>query len=244
MYTKENNKTNPNLILQDNLFCRYCKRQCKNLNSLKQHEIRCKNNPDRVKIHFNHNGNLGHNKGSAAWNAGLSKETDERLDKLSQKLKGKALNPYGGTAATPEKELERKCKISATMRANGNAGGLREGAGRGHKGSYKGYYCDSTYELAFIIYNLDHNIPFERCPKTIYYTYTNNGKTYKYYPDFLLQDGSLIEIKGYQSDLVALKVAAVKDRPIKVLYENDLQYAFNYVFEAYKVKKLEELYDK
>ena len=46
MYKKENNKTNPNLILRDDLFCQYCGKPCKNLNALKQHEIRCKHNPN------------------------------------------------------------------------------------------------------------------------------------------------------------------------------------------------------
>lgn len=36
------------LQLKDNLFCQYCGKQCKNLNSLKQHEIRCPNNADRL----------------------------------------------------------------------------------------------------------------------------------------------------------------------------------------------------
>mgnify|MGYP001766121046 CR=1 FL=1 len=32
---------------REELFCKYCHKQCKNLNSLKQHELRCKLNPDR-----------------------------------------------------------------------------------------------------------------------------------------------------------------------------------------------------
>lgn len=33
---------------KDDLFCQYCEKQCKNLNSLKQHEIRCKENPNKL----------------------------------------------------------------------------------------------------------------------------------------------------------------------------------------------------
>ena len=48
MYTKVNNLNNKNLILRDDLFCQYCNKQCYNLNSLKQHEIRCKRNPTAI----------------------------------------------------------------------------------------------------------------------------------------------------------------------------------------------------
>lgn len=35
---------------REDLFCKFCNKQCKNLNSLKQHEIRCKENPGRIKL--------------------------------------------------------------------------------------------------------------------------------------------------------------------------------------------------
>lgn len=129
------------------------------------------------------------------------------------------------------------------MRLNPNSGGLRHGSGRGHKGWYKGFFCDSTYELVYIIYNLDHNIEFSRCPESINYQYSFNGKLHKYYPDFILPDGSLVEIKGYSSSLVDAKINSVNDRKITVLYENDLQYAFSYVKENYKVINIQDLYE-
>ena len=39
----------------------------------------------------------------------------------------------------------------------GKTGGIREGAGRSKSGWYKGYYCNSSYELAWVIYSLDNN---------------------------------------------------------------------------------------
>lgn len=38
-------------------------------------------------------------------------------------------------------------------------------------GYYKGHYCGSTYELVYTIYNLDHNIQFERNKKGFPYVY-------------------------------------------------------------------------
>lgn len=35
-------------IDQDGLFCKFCQKQCKNKNSLAQHQVRCKQNPNRI----------------------------------------------------------------------------------------------------------------------------------------------------------------------------------------------------
>jgi hypothetical protein len=121
-------------------------------------------------------------------------------------------------------------------------GGYRKGSGRSKSGYYKGIYCGSTYELCWVIYNLDHKIEFTRFP----------GKLQKdgvvYYPDFLLSDGkTIVETKGYEKqDSVDKKtnVAESFGYIVKVLREEDLQYAFAYVYEIYKTKKFYELYDE
>ena len=220
--------------------CKYCKKDCKNDNRLRNLERLCALNPDRQN-------NPALNR--PAWNRGLTSQTDSRVlsgDNLSKAIrtgidKSKAKGTYTctGRASSEERELERKRKISEKMKLVG--GGYRHGSGRGKKGKYKGYYCDSTYELVYIIYNIDHNIPFKRCELT--YTYEIEGKAHKYYPDFELSDGSLVEIKGYYNELVDIKISSVKDRPIKVLFEKDLEYAFNWVKENYTYKNLSELYD-
>ena len=96
-------------------------------------------------------------------------------------------------------------------------------------GYYKGIYCGSTYELVYTIYNLDHNIPFERNKKGFPYEY--DGRVHTYYPDYITSDG-YIEIKGRWTDKVDAKLAAV-DEPIKILYKKDLKYAFDYVSKTY-----------
>ena len=57
---------------------------------------------------------------------------------------------------------------------------------------YKGYWCDSSWELAYVIYNLEHNIKFERNKQGFEYEFEN--KKYKYYPDFILEDGTYVEV--------------------------------------------------
>lgn len=120
-------------------------------------------------------------------------------------------------------------------------GGYREKSGRGKSGHYKGIYCASTYELCWVIYQLDHNIPVKRFP-----TFLQNNEI-KYYPDFLLPDNkTIIEIKGYDlNNTMDKKIALAKEKGfnIIVMYKEDLTNIFNYVETTYKTKKFETLYD-
>lgn len=121
------------------------------------------------------------------------------------------------------------------------SGGYRKGSGRGKHGWYKGIHCDSTYELAYLIYCLDHNINIKRSDKI--YEYQIGSKVHYYHPDFEVND-ELVEIKGYHTDLVDIKLSSVKD-PIKILYKKDLQYCFDYILKKYGKNKdhIKELYD-
>ena len=49
--------------------------------------------------------------------------------------------------------------------------------------------------------------------------------------------------KGYYTDQVAAKISSVTDRAIKVLYQEDLKYAFDWVKQHYTYSKLEDLYE-
>lgn len=108
------------------------------------------------------------------------------------------------------------------------SGGYRKGSGRGKSGWYKGYWCDSSYELAWIIYQIDHNIKFERNKKE--FEYILNGKVRKYIPDFI-QNNNFIEIKGYSNLEVNLKLESVPN--IQTLFRKDLNKEFEYVERVY-----------
>jgi hypothetical protein len=160
-------------------------------------------------------------KGHTPWNKNKTGiYTEKHLEKLREngsKSTGKAL--------TPEKEEERKKKISESMK---KYGGYRIGSGRGKKGWYKGFFCDSSWELAFVLYCLDHKIKIER--NTTKLDYTFNGKKRKYIPDFVV-DGIFVEIKGYKTEQWNAKHEANPD--VKVYYENDLQQILEYVVLTY-----------
>jgi hypothetical protein len=122
-------------------------------------------------------------------------------------------------------------------------GGLRHGSGRGKSGWYKDMWCDSTYELAYVIYHIDYNIPIYRNRE--YWTYIDPNrynKTFKYYPDFVVNN-TLIEIKGYKSTLDNTKIESVT-KPIKILYKEQLSGIFQYIKAKYNIPitRLWELY--
>jgi hypothetical protein len=164
-------------------------------------------------------------KGSAPWNKGL-KTPDSVKEKIKEALLG---NPkVTGKAATKEKEEERKRKISETMKRN-KRGGYREKGGRGKKGRYKGIWCDSSWELAWVIYHLDHNIKFERNQERFYYEW--EGETHYYIPDFRINE-EFIEVKGYMTEQARAKRDQFP-RKLTILNKKEMRPIFDYVISKY-----------
>ena len=164
-------------------------------------------------------GKCGRKPGSIPWNKGL--RGDPRCAR--PELKG-ILPPAARGQRSDTKE-----KLSQIAKERG-LGGYNERSGRGHKGRYKGYWCDSSYELAWVIYNLDHGITFTR--NTAKFQYQFDGKTCNWIPDFILEDGTYVEIKGFETDQSRAKIRDFP-HPIKLLKEVDLAYVFQYVRGKY-----------
>lgn len=118
-----------------------------------------------------------------------------------------------------------------------HTGGYRIGSGHSKSGWYKGIRCDSTWELAFLIYHLDNNLYIERCNEKR--TYIWNGKKHIYYPDFITDKG-IIEIKGYKTNQSEEKRKQNPD--IINIFKDDIKFYLDYVKEKYD-KTLVELYD-
>jgi hypothetical protein len=109
------------------------------------------------------------------------------------------------------KKYHQKCWLKC-------AGGIRKGSSRGKCGWYKGYWCDSSYELAWVIYNIEHNIKFDR--NTEAFNYTFKEENHKYYPDFI-KDDLYVEIKNYKSELTDAKIKFFPKK-LEVLYKEDM----------------------
>ena len=129
------------------------------------------------------------------------------------------------------RKYHKECWIKAS-------GGIRQGSSRGKSGWYKGYWCDSSYELAYLIYNLDHNIKIERNNKG--YEYTFNNEKHIFYPDFRVND-KLVEIKNYRSELTEIKLKSV-DEKIEIYYKDTINQYLEYVKNKYG-KNFIEMYE-
>lgn len=128
---------------------------------------------------------------------------------------------------------------------NGFKGGYRKGSSKGKSGYYKGIWCDSSYELVYLIYNLDHGNDIIR--NTDKFPYVYNCKKHFYYPDFRVNN-KLVEIKNFWTELVQVKLDCVPE-DISILYFDDIEYMMDYVDEKYgtyhkgKSNNYETLYD-
>lgn len=178
--------------------------------------------------HKEFHGFIGHS--FPAWNKNKPM-SEETKSKISKALTGKPSHPQ-----TEESRL----KISNTAKINKKSGGYRLGSGRGKKGWYKGYFCDSSWELAFVIYNLEHNIHFSR--NTEKFTYIYEGNIHYYLPDWIIEN-IYYEIKGYWSRQWEAKLNQFpKDKKLIVISKNEIQPYLEYVIDKYG-KNFIELYE-
>jgi hypothetical protein len=137
------------------------------------------------------------------------------------------------TKAAVKKFCSRECSgkwIRETGYMKGKTGGYRKEAGRGKMGWYKGYYCNSTWELAWVIYQLDRGMRFKR--NTEGFEYEFNKKRLKFYPDFILENGEYVEIKGWITDKDKAKFSAFP-KTLNILYRKDMTPILNSVVSKY-----------
>lgn len=132
---------------------------------------------------------------------------------------------------------EEKRKISRAMK--GKSGGYRYRSGRGKKGWYKGYYCDSSWELAYVVYNIDHNISFIRNEN--FFPYVFKGEKHNYKPDFI-EGETYIEIKGYVTEQVIAKESFF-EKPLIRLDKITIKPYLDYAIDKYGKNFWEVLYE-
>ena len=111
-------------------------------------------------------------------------------------------------------------------------------------GTYKEIACDSSWELAYVVYCLEHNIKIER--NTEGFDYINSkGELHKYYPDFIVDDCIYVEIKNYlTTDVLLKKEQFPKNLEYKLLLKKDIEHILTYVKNKYGKDFANVLYDK
>lgn len=103
---------------------------------------------------------------------------------IRNKMKNTCIERYGFTSYSKTEEFKQN--ISEFNRTHTFK--------RTSKYYYNNSWFDSSWELAYYIWLTDNNINFIYHPN-VYFEYEYNNKTYKYYPDFLINN-ELYEIKG------------------------------------------------
>lgn len=99
-----------------------------------------------------------------------------------------------------------------------------------HRGEWNGKWYDSSWELALIVYCHNHNIELIRNTKKYPYKW---GRSIKYYqPDFIMEDGTFIEVKGINDYQAKRKVSSFPF-PIEVMTYKKMKKYLDYMEITY-----------
>lgn len=164
------------------LKCVFCTKICKSESSYKQHYVRCNNNPNKILYKP-----AGKPKGYRPWNTGLTKDTDTRVLKHSNKLKGKI-----GTFLGKKHTEESKRKISQKLSINNKGGRAKwyEVAGQKVQGTWERNVALKFEELGIKWKKLKTNRDILE--------YIMDNKIRCYTPDFYLPTYNVyLEVKGH-----------------------------------------------
>lgn len=187
-----------------------------------------------------------------------SKEKRQEINlKVSKKLTGRVNSKSGGPYSIHlKKECVvcgkvftglRKCCSNDCLKAlrkeqfkKNAVYGYKEKAGTRYSGWYNKIYCNSTWELAYLLYCEEKGLNPVRCKE--FFEYEFEGKMYKYYPDFIL-DGVYIEIKGLTTER---DIAKWKQFPHKLLVHDKKEFlpVVEYIKKKYGKNFYELFYQK
>lgn len=120
-------------------------------------------------------------------------------------------------------------KISKALKGTGKTGGYKEKSGTTYSGWFKGIYCNSSWELAYLIFASDHNMEIER--NKTGFPYIFEEKKFNFYPDFKIGE-EYIEIKGYLNNKEIEKIKQFPHK-LKVISKQEIKPYLEYVKQKY-----------
>lgn len=229
-------------VPHDGLNCCFCGKMCSSTNALTQHELRCNKNPNR-KDYCKAGFNIA---GDAAIKRGETKETSDKIKRQSETLhrlyqEGKIVPATKGKPGTFLGKHHTKDQIDKMMETYHST--LTSRKSRYKFGVYKDVYCDSGWELAFLIYCFDRSIDVKRCSESFEYYNPVKQKTCRYYPDFIIED-TYYEIKGQLDKESLSKIEQFpKDKTLVVIDSRQIKLFFDYCLHFYG-KDFYRLYDR
>ena len=199
-------------------ICKYCDKECKNLNSLHNHERVCKQNPNRAEtalMRYNRSVHASSNQYIKAAQLGLPKP--EVSDEVRRKI----------SISTTKHNLARtdeiNKKISETILEKSKNGTWHKSLAKNMHYNYNGIDLDGSWELNYAKWLDANNIKWER--PSIRFTYKFKDKVHYYTPDFyLIETNEYVEVKGYKTAKDEAKWRDFpKEQKLKILFEKDLK---------------------
>jgi hypothetical protein len=197
--------------------CKFCEKECKNDNSLRNHQRLCKLNPERQTTPFQDKDKqkeIAKNRGNKnQWSDPNYEMSDETRKKLSESTKRQNANESN----------ETREKRKATIANKVKNGEWHVSLAKDHHYNYKNVDLHGKWELNYAMWLDKNSISWQRCKDSFSYVY--EGKTRRYTPDFYLPESDeYVEIKGYKTDKDDAKWSQFpKYRTLKVLLEEDLK---------------------
>lgn len=175
--------------------CRFCGRECKNQNSLRNHERLCNSNPNQQVTPFM-NDEFQKNKGGKISNGSIKAREEGRVFIVSEETRKKqSLYAKSRSASWHEENGKR---ISDTVKKKVDAGEWHTSLAKHMHIDYNGVDLHGSWELRYAQYLDLNGIEWER--NKVSFPYDYDGKTRRYTPDFFLPSSNeYIEVKGYKT---------------------------------------------
>lgn len=186
------------IVVDNETFCKFCRKQCKNANSQRNHSRLCKSNPNKQKTFLETNKEDSRIKNKKYKNHYIkAKELGLPKPEISENTRQKMREVLSKTI-TPEIIKKRALKTSETITKK-----IQKGEWHTFKNcpnyEYKGYILNGSWELKYAEYLDKNNIKWDRNDESFPYMYNNT--IHKYTPDFhLLETDEYVEIKGYKTE--------------------------------------------
>lgn len=214
--------------------CVYCKKICKNDNSLRNHQRLCKLNPNKQIIKSNFIEYNNKVKNGETPKSATNQHTKAKLNgttyivsdttklKLSKANKGKK-----HTIASIEK---LKISMRKAVLDNPDSYTASNVSGRTPIIMYNGFKLKGTWELETAKWLDSQNIKWTNILKGFDYEW--QGSTHIYYPDFYLIDyNKYIEVKGYERERDRIKWNTIKD--LIVIKKNEIDMIKKGTYQLY-----------
>jgi len=196
------------------MICYYCNKPVKNERSKQQHELRCKNNPDKIDVKPSY-GMLG-KKGANQFTYGatVSESTKKKLSDSTRKLNKERW-------ADPEFKIRHSSAMKRAVELNPESY-TSSNRGRVKQIVYDDIKFHGQWEVDFYKWAKSEGIDITRSVQGFKYIW-NGERTY--FPDFYIVSMDLyVEVKGYETERDSAKwaqfpktICIVRQREIKMI---------------------------